>query len=466
MLSWSLHGILIFKGMNHSQVISDILLILAIMVPGVTGILFTCIAKSKAEIIDYRKRIFDIKRLPIGMLILIITLPFMINVFADIIVGLMDGFNLHRGNSVASLFSNPSNLLPFILSINLFTFFAEFGWRGYAQDLLQKKYSALVASLILAVVWSMWYLPFAFISFTDRAGLDFGTIQFWENFSGLIFLSITISWIYINSNRSILAVMIFCAMINLANRVFILSETGQTIYTFCLLSAVLTILFGFGKEMKIKPEKFKGITINQATFFSFGLVSLTSIAAIVQPVYKNPETLKSDFQAVIHKNQQEFGFPGATAAYILPDGTLETVAIGQADKERNIAMTTESRMLAASIGKTFVAATAIALVLEGRLNLDDPISTWLASYDWFWRLPNYDRITLRHLLNHSAGIPNHVEMTEFQSAFSKNWQKPVNPFSPEELVAFILDKKELFIPGRLALQRYGIYSYWINNREK
>lgn len=51
-------------------------------------------------------------------------------------------------------------------------------------------------------------------------------------------------------------------------------------------------------------------------------------------------------------------------------------------------MTIQSRMLAASIGKTFVAATLIALAHEGHLHLDDLLACWLGQYPWYARLAN------------------------------------------------------------------------------
>ncbi|MCK4695958.1 MAG: serine hydrolase, partial [Candidatus Cloacimonetes bacterium] len=68
----------------------------------------------------------------------------------------------------------------------------------------------------------------------------------------------------------------------------------------------------------------------------------------------NPLTLKARFQSELETLHDQYKFPGATAAYILPDGTVEVVATGLADVESKISMTAQSRMLAASIGKTFV----------------------------------------------------------------------------------------------------------------
>ena len=93
----------------------------------------------------------------------------------------------------------------------------------------------------------------------------------------------------------------------------------------------------------------------------------------------NPSTvetseLEKDFQSALDAFQKEYGFPGATAAFVLQDSTSGVAATGIADVEAGTPMKAESRMLSASIGKTFVGATAVALAREGVLDLDIPMS--------------------------------------------------------------------------------------------
>ncbi len=145
--------------------------------------------------------------------------------------------------------------------------------------------------------------------------------------------------------------------------------------------------------------------------------------------------------------QSQYGFPGITVAYVLPDGTVGEVASGLADVETREPMTTKSRMLAASIGKSFVAATVVALSKEGRLNLDDPLSCWLSDRSWYARLPNSETITLRHLLTHSAGLPDHVYTTIFLQSFFQRRLDDSGSFLPELLIECILDQAPLFEAG-------------------
>lgn len=191
-------------------------------------------------------------------------------------------------------------------------------------------------------------------------------------------------------------------------------------------------------------------------FIQFPLLFVLVFALQYFPLYAgNPNDFKTqkaqlnaEFQCALDSLVNHFGFPGATAAYTLPDGTTEVFASGFSDLESGIKMTKQSRMLAASIGKTFVAATLISLAFEGVVNLDEPLSFYLGDREWFCRLPNYDKITIRHLLTHSSGLPDHVYQEQFATEVSLNWKEPNNPFSPDDLIQYILDLPPLFEAGK------------------
>lgn len=157
-------------------------------------------------------------------------------------------------------------------------------------------------------------------------------------------------------------------------------------------------------------------------------------------------SLATTFSNAVERFQRSLAFPGITASYVLPNGTSHSAAAGWADEENRQVMTPESRMLAASIGKTFVAATMVSLARERAIDLDAPLSTWLVQNNWFQRFPNHRSLTIRQLLNHTSGIPNHVYLPDFAETVSQRWPEPGTPFTPETLVGFVLDAEALF-PG-------------------
>ncbi len=160
-------------------------------------------------------------------------------------------------------------------------------------------------------------------------------------------------------------------------------------------------------------------------------------------------TLESRFQGELDRLCQLYRFPGATAAFVLADGQQAGFATGYADREQSIPMRPDSLQLAGSVGKSFVSAVVLSLAQDGTLGLDDKISKWLGRERWFRRLPNQSDITIRMLLNHSSGIPDHVRDERFISAVRRRVRSdPDFHFSPEELVAFVLDKDALLAPGR------------------
>lgn len=79
-------------------------------------------------------------------------------------------------------------------------------------------------------------------------------------------------------------------------------------------------------------------------------------------------------------------------------------AVGFADREAGIPMREGMRFRLASMTKPIVSATALALVEEGILALDVPVTRWLPYFTPKLADGTQPVITLRHLLTHTAGL--------------------------------------------------------------
>jgi D-alanyl-D-alanine carboxypeptidase len=153
----------------------------------------------------------------------------------------------------------------------------------------------------------------------------------------------------------------------------------------------------------------------------------------------------SNILAQLEAARLSLKFPGATVGFVLPDGRSASASIGVADLETGVPLKPSDRLLAGSIGKTFVATEALLLVQERRLALDDKIERWLGREGWFAQLPNAHDISLRMLLNHSSGIPNHADSRSFINTALKDSARDLRY---EELVAYVLNRKPLFPAGK------------------
>lgn len=102
------------------------------------------------------------------------------------------------------------------------------------------------------------------------------------------------------------------------------------------------------------------------------------------------------------------------------------------------ASTDEPAFLAYSITKTFTAALVLKLCEAGKLSLDDPLATW------FPNIVQAARISLRQLLNHTAGIPDCGGLRAYHESVSS---APSIPWSFERFAAETFGKGLLFAPG-------------------
>ncbi len=115
----------------------------------------------------------------------------------------------------------------------------EFGWRGFALPRLQARWDALTSSIILGVIWAVWHVPLWFLPPEPRQFSFF----LW---AGLIILwSVLFTWVFNNTNGSILGAVLFHSLGNLFSEMF----PSSFIYRFSIrLVLVLLIIMLYGSK--------------------------------------------------------------------------------------------------------------------------------------------------------------------------------------------------------------------------
>jgi CubicO group peptidase (beta-lactamase class C family) len=99
---------------------------------------------------------------------------------------------------------------------------------------------------------------------------------------------------------------------------------------------------------------------------------------------------------------ETIGLPGMTLAVADRDGFRATICLGYADVDRRIAVEPAHVFQIGSISKSFVALAILKTAELGGLDLDAPVAELMPEVP----LPASPRFTVRHLLNHSSGLPD------------------------------------------------------------
>ncbi len=112
-------------------------------------------------------------------------------------------------STVLTLLVNGVYMLIFV------TLGEEVGWRGYALPALQARYSALLASVVLGVVWALWHLPVFFNPDTSYSNLPFFLFL-----PFIVLMTVLITWLFNSTGGSVLMAMFFHAVINTADELW------------------------------------------------------------------------------------------------------------------------------------------------------------------------------------------------------------------------------------------------------
>ncbi|GAB3690361.1 serine hydrolase [Spirosoma flavus] len=160
-------------------------------------------------------------------------------------------------------------------------------------------------------------------------------------------------------------------------------------------------------------------------------VSALLFVAYTQPKTQLPVSLEKELDALFA------GVPDFSGVVLIADGgkPVYEKAFGYQNFETKTPMTTGSIFELASVSKQFTAMTILMLKQEGKLEYDDRIDKYISN------LP-YPGITIRHLLNHTSGLP------DYQDVMDKYWDKSKVANNADNIAYLIkYHPPKLFEPG-------------------
>ncbi|MBN1248731.1 MAG: CPBP family intramembrane metalloprotease [Anaerolineae bacterium] len=191
---------------------------------------------------DFWQRIIDFRRISFGWYLVIFLYTPVKSGLAALIDVLSGGHGI-APEAVSRFAVQPLLIVPTLFFWLLFGPVPEEpGWRGYALDGLQAQQTALKASLIVGVVWSLWHLPLFFIAGTWQAEqVGLGTQRFWFYLITIVVEAVLYTWIYNNTRSSTLSAILFHFVGNAFGELFALSARAE-IYNFVLGVAAVAVV--------------------------------------------------------------------------------------------------------------------------------------------------------------------------------------------------------------------------------
>ena len=116
-------------------------------------------------------------------------------------------------------------------------------------------------------------------------------------------------------------------------------------------------------------------------------------------VFASEET-QQDYDEInnqIAKDVEKYNIPGMAVIVVDQDNVLFQETCGNCDS-------IDTPFLIGSMSKSFTALAIMQLVEEGKIDLDSSISEYIDASEWFIDDTDYNKITIRNLLNQTSGI--------------------------------------------------------------
>lgn len=195
--------------------------------PALAAVIVSRVANGEKGVQDLDKELMQWR---VGLVWYIVAVlgPVVLFIAAQVITKLL-GFSV----TIAGLQGDLSPYVIFGFAINFFgNTCEEIGWRGFALPRLQKRYNALLATLIVGILWGFWHLPLVFLVGNPMSEYPF----LW--FIIIVADAFIYTWIYNSTKGSILLVALFHG----SGNIFGAFITGVSPVAYALLNCVVAII--------------------------------------------------------------------------------------------------------------------------------------------------------------------------------------------------------------------------------
>ncbi len=230
-----------------SENIGSLLMVIGLIAPAVVSTLFVAFSGSDALKRDLRRKIIGFYKVK-WLNVLLAVLVFALIVACSILLSLAFGQSLEQFSLTDDFSFTGVGVGSALLTITLASIIEEVGWKGYCEDSIGNYMNWFWESMIFGALWSFWHFPLIFIKGTYQAGLMVNPLYVVNFFISGIPLGFIITWVYLVSDRSILACMVFHLFVNFMQEKIAMTPETKCVETIVVTAATVVIVLA-NKEM-------------------------------------------------------------------------------------------------------------------------------------------------------------------------------------------------------------------------
>ncbi len=224
-----------------------LLMAAGLMAPAAVSTLFVLLSGSKALKQDLKKKLIGFSKVRWANVFLAAGL-FALVVAGSILLSLVFGQKPDQFSFTKDFSFTGVGIGSALATILLASVIEEVGWKGYCEDSIGNYMNWFRESLIFGATWSFWHFPLIFIRGTYQAGLTVNPLYVVNFFISGIPLGFMITWVYLVSDRSILACMVFHLFVNFMQEKIAMTPETKCVETL-VITAVTVILVMRNQEM-------------------------------------------------------------------------------------------------------------------------------------------------------------------------------------------------------------------------
>ncbi len=215
--------------------VGGMLMVVGVLAPAIVSTVFVLASKSDLLKKDLKVKLIGLYKVKWTNVLLAI-LVFGLIIVCSILLSTVFGQSLNQFAFTEDFSFTGVGVMGALITCTMAAILEEIGWKGYCEDSIGEYMNWFWESMIFGVFWSLWHLPLIFIEGTYQAGLMVNPLYVVNFFLSGIPMGFIITWVYLVSDRSILACMIFHMVVNLLQE-----KIAMTPETKCVETIVITI---------------------------------------------------------------------------------------------------------------------------------------------------------------------------------------------------------------------------------